>query len=485
MSRSREGSVRTDFGTGIRKGGPPGVLPRPAGETRRRPSRAGDDSPGKALTTPSWTYPMTLEQESIWLDGRHGDGPSHHLESFALELRGHVDRQAAASAVARIVARHEALRSRFVLDGDQLLQVVLPARNVPEMAHHTCSPEQAAVKLRELARRPIDLAASPMRATLLEMSPEAMILCVQFHRVVADDWAMRTFMREFAEHYRACVEHRPLRSAPPSMQPGPYAIRQRSTPRDPAALTYWLDNLRGLSPDTATTIPPTLAPGAPPHCDRVAFALDAALAENLRAACRRLHTTPLVLLAATTALLLHAAGGARDVIVGTPVSYRGAADRDQMIAPLTRLLPLRLRLAPGQSYADLVRQTKRKVHEALVHRNVTQHDLVRLIRRSRSGAMRLCRTLIVVDEPGRPRIDLPGATARRLRVGPGLPWADLSFTFVVDDGEHLGFLDYAAHLFSATTARHLAETFRTLLTSSLGDLHGGGRQPVDPARADT
>ncbi|MGW5266455.1 condensation domain-containing protein [Microbispora sp. NPDC004025] len=483
MSRSRDGSVRTDFGTGIRKGRPPGVLPRPASGTR--PSRAGVEPPEKAPTTPSWTYPMTLEQESIWLDDQHGDGPSHHLESFALELRGHVDRQAAALAVARIVARHEALRSRFVLDGGQLFQVVLPARNVPEMAHHTCSPEQAEAKLRELARRPIDLAASPMRATLLEMSPEAMILCVQFHRIVADDRAMRTFAREFAEHYRACVEHRPLRSAPPPMQPGAYAIRQRSTPRDPAALTYWLGNLRGLSPGTATTIPPTLAPGTPPHSDRVAFALDAALVESLRAACRRLHTTPLVLLAATTALLLHAAGGARDVIVGTPVSYRGAADRDQMIAPLTRLLPLRLRLAPGQSYAALVRQTKRKVHEALVHRNVTQHDLVRLVRRSRSGALRLCRTLIVVDEPEQPRIDLPGVTARRLRVGPGPLGADLCFTFVVDGGEHLGFLDYAAHLFSATTARHLAETFRTLLTSSLGDLRGGGRQPGDTVRADT
>lgn len=475
--------MRADFGTGFRRGRPPGVLPRPASETR--PGRAGDGSPGKAPTTPSWTYPMTLEQESIWLDDQHGDGPSHHLESLALELRGHVDRQAAASAVARIVARHEALRSRFVLDGGHLLQVVLPPRNVPEMAHHTCSPEQAEAKLHELARRPIDLAASPMRATLLETSPEAMILCVQFHRIVADDRAVRTFAREFAEHYRACVEHRPLRSAPPPMQPGPYAIRQRSTPRDPAALTYWLDNLRGLSPGTATTIPPTVEPGTPPRCDRVAFTLDPALVESLRAACGRLNTTPLVLFAATTALLLHAAGGARDVIVGTPVSHRGSADRDQMIAPLTRLLPLRLRLAPGQSYADLVRQTKRKVHEALVHRNVTQHDFVRFVLRSRSGALRLCRTLIVVDEPEQSRIDLPGATARRLRVGPGPSWADLCFTFVVDGGEHLGFLDYAAHLFSATTARHLAETFRTLLTSSLGELRGAGRPPVDQTRAGT
>ncbi|MER7186887.1 condensation domain-containing protein, partial [Streptomyces hyaluromycini] len=189
-------------------------------------------------------YPMTLEQESIWLDDQLSDGPSAYLEPWVLQLRGDVDRRAVHRAFAALVARHDALRSRFVLAGEEPVQIVEPAPADPPLPRMPCSPETVDACLRAFMRRPLDLGSGAVRAVLLEPDPDTVLLAVQLHHVVVDDWAFHTLDQEFAEFYRAFVAGRPPELAPAPPQPGPFALAQRSASSDPAALAYWRETLR-------------------------------------------------------------------------------------------------------------------------------------------------------------------------------------------------------------------------------------------------
>ncbi|MFJ3601105.1 MULTISPECIES: condensation domain-containing protein [unclassified Streptomyces] len=423
------------------------------------------------MRTSPGAYPMTAEQEAIWLDDHLRDGDSRYVESWVHRFDGDLDRGAVRWALERIVARHEALRSRFVLEDDRLVQRVLPWEPGLELETVSCAATSLAAGLEELVRRPLDVADSPMRATLVEVAPRTAVLVVQLHHLVIDDWALQILEREFEEHYRAHVERRPAAVAPVELQPGAHALARQATPKDPAVRAYWRENLRGLSPDAAGTLAAsdTAAPASgtgedPDRGDTVAFAVDAETAGRVRAVCRRLRATPFAVFASLVSVLLHAAGGARDVIVGTPVSHRDSAGHDLMMAPMSALLPLCVTVNADASFAELVGRVRTRGLEALTYKDISYGELVGMTRRrGRADGRGMVRTVLVVDDAEPSRLRLPGVEAQRLYVHSGVSKFDLCLTLVAQERGYLGFLEYAVGLFPAGVAERIAEDFVALL----------------------
>src|SRR5207244_1668555 len=97
------------------------------------------------------------------------------------------------------VARHEALRTTFQNESGVPVQVIeeepaarpLPVTSVEQLAVGEREPA-ALDQIRRLARIPFDLATGPLaRAALVRLSPEAHVLAVVMHHIVADDWSFR------------------------------------------------------------------------------------------------------------------------------------------------------------------------------------------------------------------------------------------------------------------------------------------------------
>jgi hypothetical protein len=293
---------------------------------------------------------------------------------------------------------------------------------------------------------------------------------------VLDDWSLHIMEREFEEHYRAHIEGRPVDLDPVPLQPGPYAARQRSAPRDPAAIAYWRSTLADL-PDVVGNTLPGDDPAAEPtgHGARALFTVSPPITRRLRRLCAKLRVTPFTVFAATTALLLHAASGAEDLVIATPVSHRGSADRDQMIAPLSGLLPLRLRVRPDGTFADLITQVRARTREAIDHRDVSSADLARVTRRRGQAGRNLCRTVIVLDDAADSGMDIAGVEAERIFVFPGVSKFDLCFFFTATGSTYDGMLDYAADRYSPAAAQHWIDRMLALLD----------RVTVDPDSAGT
>jgi hypothetical protein len=406
---------------------------------------------------------MTVEQQSIWLEEALYGGPPRYLESWVYRLTGQVDEQGVDWAYGQLVRRHEGLRTRYVLAGEELVQQVLPADSVPGLAHRPCSAAELDAELRSLVCRPLDLAAAPIRGTLLSLASDDVVLVVQLHHIVADDWALHVLEQEFEECYRAWLEGRPaaLAAAP---QPGQYAQAQRQAEPAAAVRAYWRRQLADLPADAARSLPPDQPshPDQPGQGAQLRFELDPAAGQRIRAACKALRVTPFVLFAAATSALLAAGTGSTEVIMGTPVSRRGSAELDRMVAYLGQVLPLRVRVDPGQSFAELAAQVKRVAAEAMAHRDITVAELARQLRRPGAGTAPLIRTTLVLDDDAA-GLDLPGISAERLHVPSGAAKFDLLLTLVARHRGYQGFLDYASDRYTERTARQLTDQLAELL----------------------
>jgi hypothetical protein len=413
-------------------------------------------------------FPLTYEQEAIWLHEHLDDSPSVYLESWACRLRGAVDASAVEWAVAQIVSRHPALRSSFDDDGSGLVQIVRDD-HVAAMERVRCSGRELDGELAKIVRRPLDLRTSPYRATLLEVAPDDVVLVIQLHHLVADDWAVSILEQEFQEFYCARAAGRPAQLAPLRLQPGEYATAQRAAGVDPAAARYWRERLRD-APIESTVPADRQRPQMPTYAGGVVrFRINSDLRSRIRLLARRSRTTPFSLMAAGVGVLLSAYNGSSDQILGTAVSRRGQAGSGQMITCMTDLLPVRLDVRGEDSFAALVHRTKQAVAQVVEHRNLPFSLLLKELRWPREfNRPPLCQTAIVVDDAQRCSFEFPGIHAERLYVHSGMSKFDLSFALVADDG-YLGFLEYARDLFRPQTAGRISENFGTLLAAAVAD----------------
>jgi D-3-phosphoglycerate dehydrogenase / 2-oxoglutarate reductase len=271
--------------------------------------------------------------------------------------------------------------------------------------------------------------------------------------------------QEFAEHYNAYVAGRSPQVDPVRLQPGPYAISQRETPHDAVVHEYWRDKLRDLPAvrwphDGGVPYTRELSDRA----ERISFKIGTRLHDQIRLMCKKLRVTPFTLFASASMLLLYAESKDPDVIIGCPLSHRGPADLDLMIAPLTGLLPLRLRIQPGEPVTKLITGMQRTLREAMMHRNILYEDIARMTRaRGRAARTPLCPLVLVVDDATDSGVEIPGVAARRLFIPSRVSKFYLYFYFLVDGGSYSAYLDYSTDMFAEPVARRFTRDFVTLL----------------------
>ena len=172
-----------------------------------------------------------------------------------LRVSGPLDREALQRALDRIVARHEALRTRFAVVDGQPLQVIdgvdcglgLAVNNLRQTANRETDLRRI---LDEETGAAFDFERGPLiRAGLLVvLGPEEHVLLMTMHHIVSDGWSVGVLVEELGVLYEAyrTGEEDPL--PPLSIQYADYAAWQRER-LGGAALrrqaAYWKETLSG------------------------------------------------------------------------------------------------------------------------------------------------------------------------------------------------------------------------------------------------
>ncbi|WP_346657426.1 condensation domain-containing protein, partial [Pseudomonas sp. dw_612] len=134
--------------------------------------------------------PLSFAQQRLWfLSQIEVVSATYHLP-LGLRLRGRLDTASLHRSLARIYARHAALRSRFVNNDGQPQVQLLTADDWPQLVVEALPDSSMAdtqlAQLCELeAQRPFDLACGPLiRARLLRLADEEHVLMLTQHHIV-------------------------------------------------------------------------------------------------------------------------------------------------------------------------------------------------------------------------------------------------------------------------------------------------------------
>nr|WP_245551191.1 non-ribosomal peptide synthetase [Nocardia paucivorans] len=326
-------------------------------------------------------WPLTALQTGLLFHALYDhDGADGYTVQVVLTLAGQVDAQRMRQAAQVFVDRHDSLRTAFVESAEGPRQIVVGDVDVDwrytDIGDIT-DPADRDHELRRLAAEasaPFDPAHPPLvRFHLVRTGSDEHRLIITNHHIVLDGWSMPLLVHELLSVYTADGDM--SRLAPPRSYRD-YLQWSHTQDRD-AATAAWQRMLAGIESPTRVTGDPDRTVTA--HSDDVDLNLDAATAAALTGLGRSHGVTANTAVQVAWALLLTTLTGRSDVVFGNTVSHRPPQipGVEQMIGLFINTLPVRVRLDPHETVADLLARVQSEQAAMLDHRHIGLAELQR------------------------------------------------------------------------------------------------------------
>ncbi|MCF5572459.1 amino acid adenylation domain-containing protein [Pseudomonas syringae] len=416
------------------------------------------------------SLPLSFAQQRLWFLAQLEGGSEAYNIPLALSLRGQLDVTALTAALARIVERHETLRSRFIAceEGAEVIFTALPGSSLLHIEDLRLHPQTLAQRVMAEAAAPFDLARGPLiRGSLLQVEDERHVLLLTVHHIVADGWSMGVLTRELLALYPALRQGKGDPLPELAIQYADYAVWQQSWmsgERLQHQAAYWLQTLDGAP--TLLTLP-TDRP-RPAQQDfagaSLAIRLDAHLTAGLRALAQRQGVTLYMTLMTAWGALLARLSGQAEVVIGSPIAGRGRAELEGLIGLFVNTLAVRIDTSSAATGEALLAQVRTRVLEAQDHQDLPFEQVVEIVRPARSLAHApLFQTTLnwLAGDTSLP--DMDGLSLALVEQSTQTAKFDLSLNL----GEHgdalVGTLDYATALFDEATVKRYCGYFEQLL----------------------
>ncbi|MGV9434532.1 amino acid adenylation domain-containing protein, partial [Nocardia sp. NPDC003648] len=437
---------------------------------------------GLALTAARRPHqiPLSAAQQRMWLLNRLDPASAAYNIPIAVRLRGDVDAQALAAAVADVLDRHEVLRTAYpAIDGigHQAVWQFVPTP-VVETVDPIAVPAMVAA---EIGRGFDVTVAPPVRVRVLRSAPDDVVLVVVIHHISADGFSAGPLLRDTTAAYLARRAGTDPGWAPLAVQYADYTLWQRAVlggeddPESVAArqIRFWRDELAGLPGllELPTDRPrPAVASQRGASVDTV---VPPEIWRRVGQLARRGDASAFMVAHAALAALLARLSGTGDIAIGTPVAGRGEAALDELVGMFVNTLVLRTAVDPAASFTDLLRQARRVDLDAFEHADVPFERLVDVLDPVRSTAHSpLFQVMLAFQnlDAAPTEVSLPDLTVTGLDTDTAVAKFDLDLVLAdTADGGCAVSLTYATDLFDAATAARIADGYVRILDAVTAD----------------
>jgi amino acid adenylation domain-containing protein len=399
------------------------------------------------------TYPLAFAQQRFWF--LHQLDPGSHADHIfrALRLQGLLLRGALEGALAELVQRHDALRTRFPAADGEPRQVVEPARpgaarrmpliDLSGLAPGTVEPAAVALASAE-SRRPFDLARGPLfRALLLRLGRQDHVLLLGLHHILADGWSLGLLLQELAQLYGAAAAAGPPPPPAPRARFGDFARAQRERLRGEALsreIAFWRERLAGAPALLELPADHPRRAAASPRGDTVWFGVPAAATVRLKALAQAAGATSFMALLALFDLLLFRYSGQGDLVVGVPVANRDRTGMERVVGCFSSTLLVRVEVRRGMSFRALLSAVRRESLAVFAHSELPFEKLVEELAPERNLLHNpLFQVMFALQPAGVETLAMAGLEISPLEVERGLAKLDLTLEMIETRGaEHDG-----------------------------------------------
>jgi amino acid adenylation domain-containing protein len=412
------------------------------------------------------------EERLRWLQQFDPSSIAYNVK-VALRFRRIVDGDALSAAVARLVDRHSALRTRYVLgDEGEPRRVVLAYDSVNVLFADVPAGRDWYSVADELLCHSFDLAAeSPLRAAVLSDDNGNHILALVIHHIVIDGWSRRLIQRDIDALYREALGCSAEELPQVGADYADFVVRQRRSVDDQLLarqVEYWRAELA----DCAQLVLPldgTRSPWNSGPCAQAELELPTELTSQLRSFALRQRCSPAAAVIAAFQALLARQSGQDDIVIGSALDGREEQEFAETVGFFVNTIVLRAQLSPETTFRQLVIHTNSRFLAAYQNQDAPFEQVVAAVRPERTaGRNALFDVAVVHHGESTERVAREDAFERE--PWPHVPTAmDLEFNTWFRCGKLHCSLIYRSDLFRPETARQYLDRLALLLEAVLAD----------------
>lgn len=429
--------------------------------------------------------PTTEPQREVLAAAALGDrANTAYNEAVTVRLRGGLDAAAVEAALRTLVDRHDALRTTFT---PQLDALCVDAHNrfrleVVDLRTMPAAERERAVQTsrRQLVDTPLPLRQGPLfGARWLHLSDDTAELQLVAHHAVCDGWSWQVLLKELAALCEPAAA--PL---PPAPSFADYANRAASA-RQHTDDRHWVQRF-------ATVPHPLDLPTDGPRPARRTFAAERVerrfatkTSQGMSTLAGQLQASPVNVLLAAMAVLLHRLTESEDLVLGLPVARQALEGLMGLVGHCVQLLPIRLSVDPTLRFDTLVARAREGVFEATEHADFTFGSLVRELGLGGDASrVPLLPVLVNIDQRA-PALRFGAATAEIATVPRTAESFEIFFNVIPDGAAYVVEATFNADLFAAATMDAWLGALENLLAAAIAAPASpvGALSMVDPTRA--
>ncbi|MBW7477837.1 HAD-IIIC family phosphatase, partial [Paenibacillus oenotherae] len=431
-------------------------------------------------------YPVSYAQRRMYfLQEFDPSGTAYNIPSLLL-LRGVLHRDRFQDALRLLAARHEGLRTSFVMqDGEPYQRIHAPADHV-EFAEIELAEESMLHDAARAMVQPFNLQQAPLfRVGLFRLGEERYGMLFDIHHIVADGVSVNVLIEDFLALYGG--------GTLPSLdiQYKDYAVWQESSQSGQAG------SLKGISAEAQEQSQAEgleqerygaqeqawlerLSGGAVPKLElpldyvrptvkstegrQLSFEIGKEDVDALKAVAQENGSTLFMTLMAAYSVWLMRISGGTDVVVGTPVAGRTAPGTERLIGVFVNPLAIRMFPDSGKTFAGLLQEVKGQILASLEGQEVPFEHLVERMQVERDLSRNpLFDTMFSMLNMDHAELSLPDLTVEQLPCDFGVSQFDIGL-YALEGANGLTItIQYASTLFKAETMKSWVSAFQTLL----------------------
>jgi hypothetical protein len=313
------------------------------------------------------THPISAEQSAVYRYNRRWPTSCVYHPSLAVLIRGKLICAALAASLARLAEHHEMLKASFH-NGPRGPRAVEHPTTTCEL-HWNEQPDLSDTDLADLARaevpQPFDLTRTAFRF-VVAVGRDSSLLQLTALEIATDARSNWMLMRDLLKEY---ARHAGVRATPVHLDGGSYyafaAAEARTLEKDGAVLRQW--HRERLRDAVLAELP--LDFDRPKRSAQVKqvenVILRGAEVDAVRAAAMSCEVTVYAFMLAGFQAFLSEATDSPDLVIGCIMSARTSPRMRHVIGYFANVMPIRARIGPTDTFAELARRASTDVGEGL------------------------------------------------------------------------------------------------------------------------
>ncbi|MBN2864065.1 MAG: amino acid adenylation domain-containing protein, partial [Bacteroidales bacterium] len=406
-------------------------------------------------------YPMSSAQKRLYiLDQMMGASITYNMPVI-LHVEGLLDRDRIQEVFARMIERHETLRTSFEMRENEAVQKIWKSASV--CIEYFKLKEDEINQTIDKFIRPFDLSRAPLiRIGIIEKTKDRSILLFDMHHIISDGISLSIFVKEFISSYQGeslpalRLQYRDFSDWQNRMF-GSDAFKKQER--------YWLSQFEGEIPVLNLPTDFRRPQIQDTDGDSIEFVLDPEIARLIKEMVLQKNVTLFMILLSAYNILLAKYSGQEDIVIGSPVSGRQNVDLEGIIGMFVNTLAMRNYPSGNKTFGEFLTEVKENTMASLQNQDYQFEMLVHLLSIPRDMSRNpLFDVMLSIENMDSEELKLPGLTIKPYDSGTTISKFDLSLGASEVDGEIQMSLTYSIRLFRRETIERMIAHFLQILT---------------------